>query len=416
MNNQYFNNNNQWQNRSEEVNDVLSNMPDWMGRWGKIMIVFLLVLFGLTAWLIRLPDTVHGKIKVTTMSPPVSLIAKANGRLTLLAENGQQVRKDQPLAVIENPANTADMRYVAAWLDSLQLQLATPSEALKDLSLRTDLQLGEAQRAYLACLKSIAAFKQFRNTDSYKKQLKQKKLELHYMQQILGILSNRKNVPEIGGQIDPLFGAGNANNLQQEKASAPADPEEISTIRYKVMVSQLRTELDKIGSEAGAREEQYYYEVSETARILAAQVKMWEDEYMLESPMDGKVAFSRYWSNYQFVKAGEEVAGIVPDDRNLVGKMLMPVQGSGKVITGQQVHIKLLNYPSSEYGILYGRVKAVSLLPYDEQYIIDVELPQGLTTSYHRTIGFRQDMIGQADIVVKDYRFFERIFHQLLKR
>lgn len=416
MNNQYFNNSNQRQNRSEEVNDVLSNMPDWMGRWGKIMIIFLLVLFGLTAWLIRLPDTVHGKIKVTTMSPPVNLIAKANGRLTLLAENGQQVKKDQPLAVIENPANTADMRYVAAWLDSLQSQLATPSEALKDLSLRTDLQLGEAQRAYLACLKSIAAFKQFRNTDSYKKQLKQKKLELGYMQQILGILSNRKNVPEIGGQIDPLFGAGNANNLQQEKASAPADPEEISTIRYKVMVSQLRTELDRIGSEAGAREEQYYYEISENARILAAQVKMWEDEYMLESPMDGKVAFSRYWSNYQFVKAGEEVAGIVPDDRNLVGKMLMPVQGSGKVLTGQQVHIKLLNYPSSEYGILYGRVKAVSLLPYDEQYIIDVELPQGLTTSYHRTISFRQDMIGQADIVVKDYRFFERIFHQLLRR
>lgn len=396
------------------MNDVLGNMPDWMGRWGKIMIVFLVVLFSLAAWLIRLPDTVHGKIKVTTMIPPVSLVAKANGRLILLAENGQAVRKGQALAVIENPANTADMRYAAAWLDSLQAQLAAPSEALKDLDLRTDLQLGEAQRAYLACLKSIAVFKQFRNSGSYSKQLSQKRLELDYMQQILGILSSKKNVPEIGGKVDPLFGAGNANTLQKEKTPEPADPEEISTIRYKVMVSQLRTELDRIGSEAGARKEQYLYEISENARILAAQVKMWEDEYMLESPMDGKVAFSRYWSNYQFVKAGEEVLGIAPDDRHLVGKMLMPVQGSGKVTTGLKVHIKLLNYPSSEYGILYGKVKAVSLLPYEEQYIIDVELPQGLTTSYRRKISFRQDMIGQADIVVKDYRFFDRIFHQLL--
>lgn len=416
MNNRHFNNSNQQQSRSEEVNDVLGNMPGWMGRWGKIMIVFLVVLFAMGAWLIRLPDTVHGKIKVTTMTPPVSLIAKANGRLILLAENGQPVTRDQPLAVIENPANTADMRYVAAWLDSLESNLATPSAALKDLYLRTDLQLGEAQRAYLACLKSIAAYKQFRSSGSYRKQSTQKRLELGYMQQILGILSNKKNAPEIGGAVDPLFGAGNANNLQKEKESGPADPEEISTIRYKVMVSQLRSELDRIGMEAGAKEEQAFYEISENARILAAQVKMWEDEYMLESPIDGKVAFSRYWSNYQFVKAGEEVLGIVPDDRHLVGKMLMPVQGSGKVITGQQVHIKLLNYPSSEYGILYGKVKAVSLLPYEEQYIIDVELPQGLTTSYHRKISFRQDMIGQADIVVKDYRFFERIFHQLLKR
>ena len=49
----------------------------------------------------------------------------------------------------------------------------------------------------------------------------------------------------------------------------------------------------------------------------------------------------------------------------------------------------------------------------DINYLIDVELPQELITTYNKTIDFRQEMKGTADIVTEDLRLIERFFYQL---
>ena len=87
---------------------------------------------------------------------------------------------------------------------------------------------------------------------------------------------------------------------------------------------------------------------------------------------------------------------------------------SGKIKKGQKVQIKLLNYPSDEFGELNGAVKSISLIPNEEgNYLVDVELPQNLKTTYDKTIPFRQEMKGAADIVTEDLRLIERFFYQL---
>ena len=78
------------------------------------------------------------------------------------------------------------------------------------------------------------------------------------------------------------------------------------------------------------------------------------------------------------------------------------------------MQIKLLNYPSDEFGELNGKVKSISLTPDEEgNYLINVELPQNLKTTYGKTIAFRQEMKGTADIVTEDLRLIERFFYQL---
>ncbi len=42
----------------------------------------------------------------------------------------------------------------------------------------------------------------------------------------------------------------------------------------------------------------------------------------------------------------------------------------------------------------------------------NVSLPQGLQTSYHKKIAFRQEMSGTADIITNDLRLTERILYQ----
>ncbi len=45
-------------------------------------------------------------------------------------------------------------------------------------------------------------------------------------------------------------------------------------------------------------------------------------------------------------------------------------------------------------------------------YVIDVELPKVLVTSYGKTIDFKQEMRGSAEIITEDLRLIERFFYQ----
>ena len=80
------------------------------------------------------------------------------------------------------------------------------------------------------------------------------------------------------------------------------------------------------------------------------------------------------WSRNQNVKAGETVFTIQPSDSSRVlGKALLPLQGSGKVHVGQRVHIRLNNYPDQEFGYVKGQVASISPAPTEEgMYIVEI--------------------------------------------
>jgi HlyD family secretion protein len=122
-----------------------------------------------------------------------------------------------------------------------------------------------------------------------------------------------------------------------------------------------------------------------------------------------------YFSVQQFVKQGEQVLSIVPPVQTgkIIGRLSLPVAGSGKVKSGQRVVVKLDGYPFHEFGSLTGTVKSKSLIPQDETYNILVDLPTELKTNYGKRIPFEQQMQGQAEIVTEDKRFLERILEHI---
>lgn len=88
---------------------------------------------------------------------------------------------------------------------------------------------------------------------------------------------------------------------------------------------------------------------------------------------------------------------------------------SSKVKNGQTVQIKLESYPFEEFGMLLGKVRSISSVPKDNHYLIDVEFPDGLVTSYGKRLDFRQEMKGTASIVTEELSLFDRIFNQFRK-
>lgn len=159
--------------------------------------------------------------------------------------------------------------------------------------------------------------------------------------------------------------------------------------------------------------EQLELQLLESYENLRSQLSIWEQKYVLRAPIGG-VTFFKFWSDHQFVNVGDEVMTIVPDQTQaVIGKVQMPVQNSGKVKSGQQVYIRLDNYPYQEFGMLAGTVQSISLVPRNDSYAIEVQLPRGLRTSFDKLLDFRQEMQGSAEIITEELRLLERIFYQI---
>ncbi|MFZ6013877.1 MAG: hypothetical protein ACOYXT_26285, partial [Bacteroidota bacterium] len=133
--------------RSEEVNEVLSNMPSWMTRWGVLVFLLVIVCFIGAGWFVKLPDTIIGEIQLITQVPPVSLIARANGEINFLVQDNQRVTAGTRLAVIENTANTDDMFSIIDNLHRMDNDLLKP-ELDPQAFVHQSLNLGEVQPAY----------------------------------------------------------------------------------------------------------------------------------------------------------------------------------------------------------------------------------------------------------------------------
>lgn len=147
---------------------------------------------------------------------------------------------------------------------------------------------------------------------------------------------------------------------------------------------------------------------------LKKAVKDWELNYVLRSSISGKLSYLQIWKENQTVSVGENIFSIIPISSNdYIGKVKALAQNSGKLKIGQEVTIRLANYPDREYGVLKGKVKSISLTPDKEgNLLLDISLPNGLKTSYDKKLPFQQEMSGSAEIVTEDLRLLERILYQ----
>jgi len=143
-------------------------------------------------------------------------------------------------------------------------------------------------------------------------------------------------------------------------------------------------------------------------------VNEWKLAYVLTAPVEGVVTFNKYWSETQNVKEGERVMTVIPENPGeLVGKVELPIRGSGKIKEGQDVNIKFDNYPYMEYGMVKGKVENISRVPEDNYYMVEVLFPEGLVTTYGIPLELQNQISGKAEIVAEDLRLIQRILNPL---
>lgn len=115
-----------------------------------------------------------------------------------------------------------------------------------------------------------------------------------------------------------------------------------------------------------------------------------------------------------FFKYPDKVSGTVTITTDGVCTMCMPIQGSGKAIVGQRVHVRLYNFPDQEFGYLEGRVEHISNTPDSNGiYLVDIRFPNGMVTNYGIQLPQNKQMQGLADIITQDVRLLVRFFNPI---
>jgi len=71
--------------------------------------------------------------------------------------------------------------------------------------------------------------------------------------------------------------------------------------------------------------------------------------------------------------------------------------------------------PSYEFGHLEGEVAKLTEIPCKNSYQVEIELNNGMTSSYNKSLIFTPEMIGTAEIITVDLRIMQRIFNQFNK-
>ncbi|GHV27924.1 hypothetical protein FACS1894176_10220 [Bacteroidia bacterium] len=208
-------------------------------------------------------------------------------------------------------------------------------------------------------------------------------------------------------------------SAQQEEQNLK---KEMASIRMQIKSSQ--NQLNQLQVEQQEKERQLQMDLLASYHDLTDNLKVWEQKYVFKALIEGRVEYLKFLTDNQFVQAGEPLFGIVPKESNILGQVLLPAAGAGKVSLGSQVTIKLDNYPYMEYGSVEGNVSSISLLTQPQRteqasintYLVIVELPKGLTTNYGQTLDFQYEIGGSADIIVKERRLIERLFDNLKYR
>ena len=410
---------------SEPVKEIISNPPRKIIRWGTTLIFSIFLFFILLSWLIKYPDIVSAPIEITTVNPPITLVSKITGRINkLYVTDGEKVTPGKLLAVMETAASIQEFKLLTAAIDTIK----NPEKLSSDSLLRIS-ELGELQPYYASFLKALSDFNTFTRNDYYGNKINSLTLEITSLQEYINRMKVKENLMSdnlvlerkkyqrdsvlFSGKVYPesdLEKSKQAYNLirlelQQAELDRSAKVIEVTEEKQQLLDYRIKGEEEK---------QKLISVLNESFLNLSAQMKIWENKYLLISPVKGIVTFTKYWSENQSVLIDQPVLNVVPENAgNYVGRINLSMVRSGKVKINQVVNIKLSSFPYLEYGMVRGIINAKSLVPSGDAYIIEVYLPQGLKTLYGKELDFTQNMQGTAEIITEDIRLLQKIINPL---
>jgi HlyD family secretion protein len=413
--------------RSDEVQEILSAVPNWMIRWGITLIFGLILMLVFISWFIKYPDVIQGQIILTTEQPPVKLISKTNGYIEqLYFKDNTIIEKGQTIAEITNPTNKETIDNLTILLTDFQIQNV---EAILPLFENIGV-LGEMQTEFNNLYNNLKEYHQITKDNYYKKSLQNINLQIEYNDRLAWITKGELDL--LNQEIINAKEKFNSDSLlyhnevisKNEFFSNQSEYIEkkqrlINTkktyVNHKITVTNYlkqKTDLKK-GNDDKIRNLET--NIKSATNSIRNYTQTWQQNYTITSPIEGKLSYLSSITQNQYIAAQEPLFAVTSNNQAYIGNIQIPAQGYGKVAKGQQVKIKLDNYPYQQYGQLVGEIENISQIAGKKGYFVQVKLTKGLISTYNKELTYTPDMMGVAEIITEDLRLLNRIFNKFRK-
>ncbi|NDV45524.1 HlyD family efflux transporter periplasmic adaptor subunit [Paludibacter sp. 221] len=405
-------------------------MPTEWTKWVALFVGLLIGLVFLMSFLIKYPDTVNGEISVTANVAPVRLVANANGRMYLVQNNKKQLHINDVIAYIESGANYKDVLY----LDSL-LKNAM-SDNISSVDLPEHLILGEIGSNYSSFVLACKQYGRIQNSDIYKTMRNNLEQQIVSDQKIISnvekeLALKEEIVKHSKDQLDKdsilLTMKGVSEHEYREKyKSFLSLQESFLSLQSNLLIKQSeinrnKLEIQRIILEETENKEKAYSELVTNKTQLNNAINSWKEKYLLYTPISGELEYLGFWRENSFVQAGNELFSIIPEKNTVIGEVIIPSYGSGKVEIGQKANVKISNYPYDEYGLIEGVVHSISRITNkiktsegtNEVYLVIISFPNGTKTNFGMELPLDFETKGTVEIITKPKRLIARLFDNL---
>jgi HlyD family secretion protein len=420
--------------RSDEVQEFISNKPNRIIRWGTSVFLFVLLIMGIVCWFIQYPDLVTTKARLNSINAPKEVITRTDGKLqTILVKNDDSVTTGTTLAFMESIANPKAVNQIKTQIDSIA-SLISQNNTNKIIRFFPDYtnqnflrELGELQQPFQTFMQSFISFRDFISNGFYLRKKNMLQTDMSNIQRLHGILLEQQNLLQQDMSLTNQNFEAN-ESLAKDKVISAMDyrNEKSKLIAKQLTLPQVNSAIvsnetlqNEKKKEIAELENQIIVQKNSFIQALqtfSSQIEQWEFKYVLKAPVSGKISFAGFFQENQFIKNGQLLFYVKPDNTSYFAEMLIPQYNFGKVKEGQEVLLKFQAYPYEQFGSVTGKIDFISTTPTDSGFLARVTLSHGLTTNYKKTLQYQYGLFAQADIVTENMRLLERLYYNIRKQ
>ena len=329
--------------RSEELQEVMGKIPPWILRRGIAVLFGVVVVLLTGSAFFTYPDMIQAPVTLTGSMPPAGVVAFSSGKLDMLStQDNQIVKAGDYLAVIHNAAQTGDVLYLKRFLEALDMErdsvFAMPEK---------NLQLGNTQTLYASFYIMLFNYNEYIRQQYYpnKIRLAHERI-LQYNEQYGSLLRQQKITEEQTSLIDKnharsamMHEQGGISGRELDESRSRQLQGQLSEENMlnslnnmQVQLAQLNESVIDMAYQHTEKMNDFRSQIRSMTSQLKASIQSWEMSYVLMSPIDGKITFTRYWVSNQNVQGGEEVFTVIPiSESRIIGKAMLLVMPMKKI-------------------------------------------------------------------------------------
>lgn len=418
-----------------EINDIISKRPPFIVRWGITIFFFILLTMVAASWFVSYPDLVMANARITGLNTPRPVVGRTEGRLlSLYAQEGHWVHKNQTLGFMESVAHADDVLQLEQWLDTLQQSIyqnnskavAIIFNHLSQMQQAPTWQLGELHSNWQQFMQVYLQYINYINAGFFVRKKQMLAMDVAQLNHMQGILQLQQKLQQQDLALtQKTFDA--QSTLANEKVISPFEYrlEQSKLIGKELTLPQL--EAGKVGNQMQQLEKQkelanlendifnQHQVFRQALHAMQAQLQLWKQQYVLTAPDSGKVIFAAFYQPGQLMRIGQVLLYVSPPQTQYFAELLVPQYNFGRVATGQQVRLKLQAYPFEQFGALQGHIIAIQQASTDSGFLVRVKLPDSLVTQYHKPIFFREGLTAQAEIVTENLNLLQRLYFNAVR-